>query len=282
APAGLHEDAAGDETVVLLGDAGRHVAPDDAGADLVDGDALLAEAGGPELRRHRHPRLRDAVLAAVRRDHRRGDRADVDDGAAEAVVSAALLDHPIGDGLCEEIRPLEVDAEHPVEALLGGVEEVTALARADAGVVDEQVEPAELAAHGLDEALAVGGLAHVGRDVEHLGAEGAEGVERLAHLRLGAAAAEGEVEPLARERLGDAEADAAGPAGDEGDSGRSRHEISGQVSEGTSSQRRSFQDASPSSASCTPLAPSSSPKRYGSSATTWRRNSSHCTLNALS
>src|SRR5690606_8730421 len=97
----------------------------------------------------------------------------------------------------EEVRPLEVDAEHPVEALLGGVEEVAALAGADARVVDEEVEPAERAAHGLDEALAVICRAHVGGDVEHLGAEGAEGVERLAHLGLGAAAAEREVEPLA-------------------------------------------------------------------------------------
>ena len=49
---------------------------------------------------------------------------------------------------------------------------------------------------------------------------------------------------------------------------------------GTSTQRRSAQLCRPSSASCTPLAPSSRSQRKGSSSTTWRRNSSHCDLEA--
>ena len=51
---------------------------------------------------------------------------------------------------------------------------------------------------------------------------------------------------------------------------------------GTSSQRRSAQDWRPSSASCTPLAPSRRDQGNGSLSTTCRRKSSHCTLNALS
>ena len=47
-------------------------------------------------------------------------------------------------------------------------------------------------------------------------------------------------------------------------------------------QRRSRPDSSPSSASCTPFAPSSRFHRNGPPSTTWRRNSSHSTLNALS
>src|SRR6185369_12618709 len=51
---------------------------------------------------------------------------------------------------------------------------------------------------------------------------------------------------------------------------------------GTSSHFFCFQLFSPSSASCTPLAPSSSPQRNGPSPATCLRNISHCTLKALS
>src|SRR5690606_22222986 len=65
APAGDGRAAGGEERVVLLGDARRHVGGDDAGADLVDDDPLGREARGPQLGRHRHAGLGDAVLAAV-------------------------------------------------------------------------------------------------------------------------------------------------------------------------------------------------------------------------
>ena len=51
---------------------------------------------------------------------------------------------------------------------------------------------------------------------------------------------------------------------------------------GTSSQRRSRQDWRPSSASCTPRAPSRKSCGKGASSATWRRNISHWTLKALS
>ena len=53
-------------------------------------------------------------------------------------------------------------------------------------------------------------------------------------------------------------------------------------SAGTSSQRRSAQLLRPSSASCTPFAPSSRFQRKGVSSCRWRMKSSHSTLNALS
>ena len=53
-------------------------------------------------------------------------------------------------------------------------------------------------------------------------------------------------------------------------------------SAGTSSQRRSRQLCKPSSASCTPLAPSTSEYRHGASSTMCRRNISHCSLKPLS
>src|SRR6185295_16317158 len=52
---------------------------------------------------------------------------------------------------------------------------------------------------------------------------------------------------------------------------------------GTSSHLRCFQLFKPSSASCTPFAPSSRPQaNFLSSPATWRRKSSHCALKALS
>ena len=50
----------------------------------------------------------------------------------------------------------------------------------------------------------------------------------------------------------------------------------------TSIQRRSRQLCSAHSASCTPLAPSSSVYLYGASSQTWRMNISHCSLKPLS
>ena len=53
-------------------------------------------------------------------------------------------------------------------------------------------------------------------------------------------------------------------------------------SSGTSTQALLAQDLRPSSASWTPFAPCRRVHGNGSSRTTWRRNISHCTLNALS
>src|SRR5215813_3659957 len=50
----------------------------------------------------------------------------------------------------------------------------------------------------------------------------------------------------------------------------------------TSTQRRSFQLCSAHSASCTPLAPSSSVYLYGAFSQTCRMNISHCSLKPLS
>ena len=54
------------------------------------------------------------------------------------------------------------------------------------------------------------------------------------------------------------------------------------VSSGTSTQRRSRHDCSPSSYNCTPRAPSTKSHGNGSSSTTWRRKASHCSLKPFS
>jgi hypothetical protein len=144
-----------DLLLVDLLDLGDHVGADDAGADLED----LHVFGGQALRveRHRHAEagLRHAVLRAVHRRRVAADGGDEDDAAA------ALLDHPVGRFLREEVRALEVGGEQFVEALLGGFEHVAALAGRDAGVVDEQVEPPEARAGVFDDRIAVRGRADV-------------------------------------------------------------------------------------------------------------------------
>ena len=83
----------------------------------------------------------------------------------------------------------------------------------DAGVVHQDVHMAEFFSgkghHGLD----FGGLAHVGAVVGHLGAKRGDFLLR----RLGVAkTVEHDVGALGGQRFGDAQADAAGGAGDEG------------------------------------------------------------------
>ena len=79
------------------------------------------------------------------------------------------------------------------------------------------MEPPEGRAHGGDEPRAVVARRDVGLDVAHLAALRAQLGEDARDLRLLAHAAQREVEPLGRERAGDAEADAARAARDEGD-----------------------------------------------------------------
>ncbi len=83
----------------------------------------------------------------------------------------------------------------------------------DAGVVHQDVHLAKALCgeghHGLD----LGGLAHVGAVVGHLCAQGRDFLLR----RLGVTkAVQHDVGTLARQRFGDAKADAAGGSGDEG------------------------------------------------------------------
>ncbi len=101
------------------------------------------------------------------------------------------------------------------------------------------------------------GIADVALAIEHLGAERAQCVQRLAGRDFIAHAADGQIEAVGNQGGGDTEADAARTTGDQGHRtfavccGHSHY-----TSSGTSTQRRSFHDCMPSSANCTPLAPS--------------------------
>jgi len=85
------------------------------------------------------------------------DRGDVNDASA-----AALGDHLLRGDLGAEEGALEIDVEHALVLLLGGVEHGGA--GFHAGVVDDDVEAAEILDCSIDEFLEVSGFADVRLD----------------------------------------------------------------------------------------------------------------------
>ena len=110
---------------------------------------------------------------------------------------------------------LEVDVHDQVPVLLGHLEEQ--VVAGDAGVVDQDVDPAELVDDALHRGLRGGGVDDVAADADRAGTVGE--VEAARGVGGGGLV---EVEDrdrgaLAGEALGDAEADASGCSGDDGD-----------------------------------------------------------------
>ena len=95
------------------------------------------------------------------------------------------------------------------------VEQIRAHARRAARVVDERVDGPQRRSRVGGDADALVALREIAAHVVDGGAERAQLVERRAHVRFGAHAAERQRPALFRERAGDAEADAARAAGDE-------------------------------------------------------------------
>ena len=117
------------------------------------------------------------------------------------------------------MRALEICPDQFVEALLTGFEHIGALALADAGVVDQQIEPFEALPRVGDEGGAIGGGGDVARENirARLGAEALGGV---------AASAVGSDDAVSSGKFnGDGAPDAAARAGD--DAGRLRQILRG-------------------------------------------------------
>ena len=144
APAPLWHESLGDQRVVLVLDARGHVGRHDAGSEFQDLHTLGRQAHGPELRGHRQARLRDAVFTAVDRRRVGGDRGDEDDlEAARQRRGVGLREPVVGDGLREEERALQVDAQQFLERRLARLGQVGADAWGHAGVVDQRIDPTE-------------------------------------------------------------------------------------------------------------------------------------------
>ena len=66
-----------------------------------------------------------------------------------------LLNHHLCHQLCQEERALGVYVEQPIEALFGGIQQVSAILRRDAGVVHEQINPTKFLSRELNQPLAI-------------------------------------------------------------------------------------------------------------------------------
>ena len=99
--------------------------------------------------------LRRRVVRLARIAHNANDGGDVDDRAAELrAVLGLVLHHRARDGARKEERALQVDVENSVPVLVGHAHEKTVLR--DAGVVDHDVDLAEVRDNGLHARIDLG------------------------------------------------------------------------------------------------------------------------------
>ena len=177
-------------------------------------DADLRSPGlGHGLREHVQRRLGGAVVGVRGPGVRAAQRADVDDAAAGgAEMRISRLRH--------EKWSARVGGKDPVPLLGGDVFERGLLE--EAGVVDQQIEPAELVDDGCDglaDALCVG---EVGAEGEGVDAERRERADSLFGFGLRVAIGDGDVGAAGRQPQRDGAADALRSASDQGGAARER------------------------------------------------------------
>ena len=133
-----------------------------------------------------------------------------------------MLVHHVRQGVVAgDVGGADVDAHHEVETLGRGLED--GLRPDGAGVVDQNVEAAELGDGALDQVANGVLIAHVGGDCERAPARGADGVRGFvdaAGQAFGGLLALGghyDIRAFLREADGERLADAAAGAGDHGD-----------------------------------------------------------------
>jgi len=133
---------------------------------------VFGEADGVEAGHHADAGFAEAVFAATGAGGVGGHGGYVDDAQGAVVMVLSLLNHPACNGLGEEIGSFEIDGHDLVVAGFGGFEDVVALSRGHASVVDEEVASAEGVADLAGELLAVFGLADVAEAEDAAGAAG--------------------------------------------------------------------------------------------------------------
>src|SRR3954469_8342844 len=147
-------------------------------ADGVHADPLVGVLDGRVLRQPADPVLARGVRAQEPDGAQAGVRGRVDDGPA------ARLEHVADLVLHAEERPAQVDGDHAVELVVGGL--VKALVDADAGVVVGVVEAAVALDRLGDDALAVLAPRDVARDERRVAALVPDRLRRLLAVRAGA------------------------------------------------------------------------------------------------
>src|SRR5688500_8565 len=203
---GAAQTADGNPRDDLLEHVGRHrrdhLGVDVTGRDRVDGDAgpraFLGQRLGEAVDAGFGGRIIDLpVLAGLTLD-----RADI----AAAAIFARV--HSLPDRLGHVEAAAEIDVDHRVPRL--AVHPLHRAVAGDAGIVDEDVDRAELAFHLLragDAGVEVGDVPFVGLD--------AIAFAELARFLLVAGIVGGDGDALVAQRDADRFADAAGPAGDD-------------------------------------------------------------------
>src|SRR6266567_3121829 len=190
-----------------------HLGRDQAGVDAVhpDGVAEPAGLGG------RHPgqpvdcRFRRGVDRDARKGDRRGDRRDVDHGAAAAGRAAGA--HGAEGVLDAERGAEDVDLEHLADVVRVEVDDQAG--NLDAGVVDHDVHAAELGDRARDASLPAVVVGDVQREERGVTAGFLDRVDGgLAEFLADVADDDGRAGP--GQRLGHPGAEAARPAGDQG------------------------------------------------------------------
>ena len=155
-------------------------------------------------------------FAPVDGRHLRRHRRDEHDRSAERGVLPRAVEHVARDRLRQEVRSLQVRAEHLLEAVLGGLEEIGAHARRAPGVVDERVERAMPRTRLVDDSRSSGGFGRCRprhrRPTLHACLQFPYDGR---HVRHGPEAAQEQIPAAARQRARDPEADATRAAGDE-------------------------------------------------------------------
>ncbi len=93
--------------------------------------------------------------------------------------SSTCSDHGLGDLLGQEKRPAEVDIHDLVVGGLAHLQQVDALARGHARVVDQQIDPPKSGQRLIDHPLAVVVIAHIGLDDQPLAPRLSHQAQRL-------------------------------------------------------------------------------------------------------
>src|SRR5262245_45322170 len=157
-------------------------------------------------------RLGDGIGDRGTRRAKARHRRDVDDAAA------ALALHDRRRGLGAKHRPGEVDVEDLGPFLVGEVVEVLKADRlVVGGIVDQDVEPAEALDHVVDQALHLVAPSHVTGERRRADLVLLEVMRHALGLILALGIDDGDVTALVGERMTDALAQPAVPAGDDGD-----------------------------------------------------------------
>ena len=225
-PAFLWDEAFGDQFVVFILHAGRHIGCHHAGAKFDNLNAVGGESGGPELGGHGESGLGDAVFATVDGGGVGGDRGDEDQFVATMEKGFSGVGQPVTGGkLAEEVGAFEIHVNDFIENFFFGLGDIGSFAGGDARVVDQGIEASEAFENSSHQAGAIFGGAELGRDGQKLlvfafGDGLASGDGFLGGLAVGGVV-DGEVVAFGSQAERDAPAEPSARSSDEND--RSRH-----------------------------------------------------------